>query len=101
MLKKLNFLYGKNLLFTNEKQINDVLTFAGIIGMIVVAVISIIDSEATDLISAIPLLVFHSVLQTKTTEIIDSMEMAGVKCLNALIARHDLNTQSRATDNDQ
>ena len=25
LLKKLNFLYGKNLLFTNEKQINDVL----------------------------------------------------------------------------
>jgi biopolymer transport protein ExbB/TolQ len=59
------------------------------------------NTTAFGLIAAIPLLAFHSVLQTKTTEIIDSMEMAGVKCLNALIARHDLNTQSRATDNDQ
>ena len=59
------------------------------------------NTTAFGLIAAIPLLAFHSVLQTKTTEIIDSMEMAGVKCLNALIARHDLNTQSRTTDIDQ
>tara|TARA_R110000751_G_scaffold116604_2_gene216334 strand:- start:98762 stop:99436 length:675 start_codon:yes stop_codon:yes gene_type:complete len=59
------------------------------------------NTTAFGLIAAIPLLVFHSVLQTKTTEIIDSMEMAGVKCLNALIARHDLNTKSRSTDNNQ
>ena len=58
------------------------------------------NTTAFGLIAAIPLLVFHSVLQTKTTEIIDSMEMAGVKCLNALIAHHDLNTKSRATDNE-
>ncbi|MFT4809288.1 MAG: biopolymer transport protein ExbB [Paraglaciecola sp.] len=57
------------------------------------------NTTAFGLIAAIPLLAFHSVLQTKTTEIIDSMEMAGVKCLNALIARNDLNTQSRAADN--
>lgn len=59
------------------------------------------NTTAFGLIAAIPLLAFHSVLQTKTTEIIDSMEMAGVKCLNALIARNDLNTHSRATDTDQ
>lgn len=58
------------------------------------------NTTAFGLIAAIPLLVFHSVLQTKTTEIIDSMEMAGVKCLNALIAHNDLHTKSRATDND-
>jgi biopolymer transport protein ExbB len=50
------------------------------------------------LIAAIPLLAFHSVLQTKTTEIIDSMEMAGVKCLNLLISRHELSTHSRNSD---
>jgi biopolymer transport protein ExbB/TolQ len=59
------------------------------------------NTTAFGLIAAIPLLAFHSVLQTKTTEIIDSMEMAGVKCLNVLITRKDLNTQSRATDNGQ
>ncbi|GAC19182.1 MotA/TolQ/ExbB proton channel family protein [Paraglaciecola arctica] len=59
------------------------------------------NTTAFGLIAAIPLLVFHSVLQTKTTEIIDSMEMAGVKCLNALIARNDLNTQSRSTDDNR
>jgi biopolymer transport protein ExbB len=53
------------------------------------------------LIAAIPLLAFHSVLQTKTTEIIDSMEMAGVKCLNALIASKDLSTQSRSSDDNR
>ncbi|MFT2089976.1 MotA/TolQ/ExbB proton channel family protein [Paraglaciecola sp. 2405UD69-4] len=56
------------------------------------------NTTAFGLIAAIPLLVFHSVLQTKTTEIIDSMEMAGVKCVNALIARNDLNSRSRSSD---
>lgn len=59
------------------------------------------NTTAFGLIAAIPLLAFHSVLQTKTTEIIDSMEMAGVKCLNALIARQDLNSHSRSTDTNQ
>ncbi|MFT4810808.1 MAG: biopolymer transport protein ExbB [Paraglaciecola sp.] len=59
------------------------------------------NTTAFGLIAAIPLLAFHSVLQTKTTEIIDSMEMAGVKCLNALIARKDLNTQSRSSDDNR
>ena len=42
------------------------------------------NTTAFGLISAIPLLLFHSVLQTKTTEIVDSLEMAGVKVLNTL-----------------
>ena len=56
------------------------------------------NTTAFGLIAAIPLLACHSVLQTKTTEIVDSMEMAGVKCLNILIGRQMLNTKSRATD---
>ncbi|TDF34673.1 MotA/TolQ/ExbB proton channel family protein [Alteromonadaceae bacterium M269] len=59
------------------------------------------NTTAFGLIAAIPLLAFHSVLQTKTTEIVDSMEMAGVKCLNLLIARHQISPKSRATDEAQ
>lgn len=42
------------------------------------------NTTAFGLMSAIPLLLFHSLLQTKTTEIVDSLEMAGVKCLNII-----------------
>jgi biopolymer transport protein ExbB len=42
------------------------------------------NTTAFGLIAAIPLLVFHAMLQSKTTEIIDSLEMAGVKCLNLI-----------------
>ncbi|WP_034474810.1 MotA/TolQ/ExbB proton channel family protein [Aestuariibacter salexigens] len=56
------------------------------------------NTTAFGLIAAIPLLAFHSLLQTKTTEIVDSMEMAGVKCLNLLISRNSLSPQTRATD---
>lgn len=42
------------------------------------------NTTAFGLISAIPLLLFHALLQTKTTEIVDSLEMAGVKVLNML-----------------
>ncbi|GAA6169055.1 MotA/TolQ/ExbB proton channel family protein [Sessilibacter corallicola] len=42
------------------------------------------NTTAFGLIAAIPLLLAHALLQTKTTEIIDSLEMAGVKCLNVL-----------------
>ena len=42
------------------------------------------NTTAFGLISAIPLLLFHAVLQTKTTEIVDSFEMAGVKVMNNL-----------------
>jgi biopolymer transport protein ExbB/TolQ len=33
---------------------------------------------------AIPLLLVHTLLQTKTTEIVDSLEMASVKFLNSV-----------------
>ena len=42
------------------------------------------NTTAFGLISAIPLLLMHAVLQTKTTEIVDSFEMASVKVLNVL-----------------
>lgn len=42
------------------------------------------NTTAFGLISAIPLLLFHAMLQTKTTELVDSLEMTGVKCLNLL-----------------
>jgi hypothetical protein len=35
----------------------------------------------------VPLLVIHAVLQTKTTELIDSLEMASVKFLNSVTER--------------
>ena len=42
------------------------------------------NTTAFGLMAAIPLLLAHSMLQTKTTEIIDSLDMASVKCLNLL-----------------
>lgn len=42
------------------------------------------NTTAFGLISAIPLLLMHAILQTKTTEIVDSFEMASVKVLNVL-----------------
>lgn len=42
------------------------------------------NTTAFGLMSAIPLLIFYSLLTTKTTEIVDSLEMAGVKCINML-----------------
>lgn len=56
------------------------------------------NTTAFGLIAAIPLLACHSILQTKTTEIVDSMEMAGVKCLNLLVGRQAVSTKSRTTD---
>jgi len=56
------------------------------------------NTTAFGLISAIPLLLFHSLLQTKTTAIIDSMEMAGVKTINTLIAKENLAPRTRVSD---
>lgn len=42
------------------------------------------NTTAFGLIAAIPLILCHAVLQTKTTEIVDSLEMAGVKFLNLI-----------------
>ncbi|NMP16538.1 MULTISPECIES: MotA/TolQ/ExbB proton channel family protein [unclassified Thalassotalea] len=56
------------------------------------------NTTAFGLISAIPLLLCHSVLQTKTTEIVDNLEMAGVKFLNIISKNHTVASKSRATD---
>ena len=45
------------------------------------------NTTAFGLMVAIPLLLFHTVLQTKTTELIDSLEMASVKFLNTITER--------------
>ncbi len=55
------------------------------------------NTTAFGLIVAIPLLLFHTMLQTKTTEIIDSLEMAGVKCLNIMAQGEDAHRE-RASD---
>ena len=44
------------------------------------------NTTAFGLITAIPLILFHTGLQSKTVSIIDSLEMAGRKLLNALAA---------------
>ncbi len=45
------------------------------------------NTTAFGLMAAIPLLLLHTVLQSKTTEIVDSLEMASVKFLNAIDER--------------
>ena len=42
---------------------------------------------AFGLMTAVPILLIHAFLQTKTTDIIDSLEMASVKFLNAITER--------------
>ena len=56
------------------------------------------NTTAFGLISAIPLLLLHAVLQTKTAELVDSFEMAGVKVLNALADASQLRANTRASD---
>ena len=55
------------------------------------------NTTAFGLISAIPLLLCHALLQTKTTEIVDSLEMAGVKVLN-ILAEKTVSSQTRSQD---
>ena len=45
------------------------------------------NTTAFGLMVAIPLLLVHALLQTKTNQIVDSLEMASVKFLNALTER--------------
>jgi biopolymer transport protein ExbB len=45
------------------------------------------NTTAFGLMAAIPLLLIHALLQTKTTELVDSLEMAAVKFLNILTER--------------
>ncbi len=56
------------------------------------------NTTAFGLMVAIPLLLLHAYLQTKTTEIVDSLEMAGVKFLNMLGDSKVVVSQSRAGD---
>jgi biopolymer transport protein ExbB/TolQ len=44
------------------------------------------NTTAFGLIAAIPLLILYSYLQTKTSEVVDSLEMASVQCLNLVTA---------------
>jgi len=45
------------------------------------------NTTAFGLMAAIPLLLVHTILQSKTTRIIDSLEMVSVKFLNAVDER--------------
>ncbi len=56
------------------------------------------NTTAFGLISAIPLLLLHALLQTKTTELVDSFEMAGVKVLNTLADANQLPPLTRGGD---
>ncbi|MEJ2393739.1 MAG: MotA/TolQ/ExbB proton channel family protein [Candidatus Thiodiazotropha sp.] len=56
------------------------------------------NTTAFGLITAIPLLLFHSLLQNKTLEIVDSIEMAGMKFLNALVKGNRATTATRMSD---
>ncbi|MDH5517944.1 MAG: MotA/TolQ/ExbB proton channel family protein [Gammaproteobacteria bacterium] len=42
------------------------------------------NTTAFGLIAAIPLLLMHTVIQTKTSKLVDGLEMAAVKCLNII-----------------
>ena len=50
---------------------------------------------AFGLMTAVPILFLHALLQTKTTELINSLETAAVKFLNALSERQPTRAQSR------
>ncbi len=56
------------------------------------------NTTAFGLISAIPLLLIHSLLQSKTLEIIESIEMAGVKFLNSIVRGNRSVVATRDTD---
>ena len=56
------------------------------------------NTTAFGLMAAIPLLLFHSVLQNKTVAIVDSIEMAGLKFLNVMVKGRPGILAVRATD---
>lgn len=56
------------------------------------------NTTAFGLMAAIPLLLLHATLQTKTVEIVDSLEMAGVKCLNIMSNSGAFNARSRTQE---
>ncbi|MCO6413138.1 MAG: MotA/TolQ/ExbB proton channel family protein [Thiogranum sp.] len=51
------------------------------------------NTTAFGLMAAIPLLLIYTVLQTKTTELVDSLEMASVKFLNIITERRGATAQ--------
>ena len=51
------------------------------------AISTAMNTTAFGLMAAIPLLLIHSLLQTKTNALVDSLEMASVKFLNAVTER--------------
>lgn len=53
------------------------------------------NTTAFGLMSAIPLLMFHALLQTRTNEIVDSFEMAGVKLLNIVSDQASADSNAR------
>lgn len=57
------------------------------------------NTTAFGLIVAIPLLIFYTVLQTKTTEIIDSIEMATVRFVNRLAKLKNASNQANQANN--
>jgi len=57
------------------------------------------NATAFGLFTAIPLLLAHSMIQSRTLEIIDSLEMAGVKCLNILTNAQDALARQRSESN--
>lgn len=50
---------------------------------------------AFGLVTAVPVLFVHAFLQTKTTQVVDGLETAAIKYLNALAARQAARAQSR------
>jgi biopolymer transport protein ExbB len=57
------------------------------------------NATAFGLFTAIPLLLAHSMIQSRTLEIIDSLEMAGVKCLNIITNAQDALARQRSESN--
>lgn len=45
------------------------------------------NTTAFGLVAAIPLLLMHTVIQTKTSRLIDNLEMAAVKCMNLITTK--------------
>lgn len=56
------------------------------------------NTTAFGLMAAIPLLMLHAVLQSKTIEIVDSLEMAGVKALNIMSAANAFTNKTHVGD---
>ena len=56
------------------------------------------NTTAFGLMSAIPLLLIHAMIQSKTTEIVDSLEMAGIKCLNIMSNASAFSSRTRTSD---